>query len=63
MLTCALSCCRLQYAVERYFYQQKVLGKYYWLGLRRARPNVAFSYIDGSQVPQAVSSSRPYAHW
>jgi hypothetical protein len=24
---------------------------------------VAFAYIDGSQLSQVVSNSRPYAHW
>jgi hypothetical protein len=52
-----------QYSVERYFYQHKVLGKYYWQGIRRARSTVPFAYIDGSQVSQVVSNSKPYAHW
>jgi hypothetical protein len=52
-----------QYSVERYFYQNKVLGKYYWQGISRPRQTGAFTYIDGSQVSPLVSNTRPYAHW
>ena len=52
-----------QYTVERYFYQTKALGKYYWLGIRRPRAGAAFTYADGSSVGQTVSNTRPYAHW
>ncbi len=52
-----------QNSVERYFYQAKVLGKYYWLGIRRPRAGAAFAYVDGSSAGQTVSNARPYAHW
>jgi hypothetical protein len=52
-----------QFAVERYFYLGKALGKYYWQGIHRARSTTAFAYVDGSQVSQVVSNSKPYAHW
>jgi hypothetical protein len=52
-----------QYSVEHYFHAAKVLGKYYWQGISRARPGAAFAYIDGSSAGQTVSNIRPYAHW
>jgi hypothetical protein len=52
-----------QFAVERYLHQNKALGKYYWLGIRRPRAGAAFAYVDGSAAGQLVSNSRPYAHW
>jgi hypothetical protein len=52
-----------QYSAERYFYQNKALGKYYWHGIRRPRQNAAFVYTDGAQVSQVVSNAKPYAHW
>jgi hypothetical protein len=52
-----------QYDVERTFYQSKVLGKYYWQGISRARRTAAWAYVDGSSTGQSVSNSRPYAHW
>ncbi len=43
--------------------QSQVLGKYYWLGLARAKPGALFTYVDGSAVPNTITSGKPYVHW
>jgi tripartite-type tricarboxylate transporter receptor subunit TctC len=40
-----------------------VLAKYYWLGISRAKPGAQYTYVDGSAVPNTVTTGKPYAHW
>jgi prepilin-type processing-associated H-X9-DG protein len=35
---------------------------YYWTGIRRLNSSANFTFVDGSELPQAASNS-PYAHW
>jgi hypothetical protein len=52
-----------QLRVENYFAQQGTLTPfYYWLGVSRTGLASAYTYLDGSQVPQ-LASNEPYAHW
>ncbi len=52
-----------QLAAELFFERLGTLTPmYYWIGMMRRNSSSNFTFVDGSEVPQAASNS-PYAHW